>query len=332
MAEIAKKTKRYPTDLTDEEWERMRPFLPKPGKRGRKPATDLRDVLNAIRYMARSGGGWRMLPKDFPPWQTVYWWFRRFVRRFLFKSIHDMAVMIDRERMGREASPSAGILDSQSVKAPGAAARGYDAGKKIVGRKRHIAVDTDGRLLMVNLTTADISDSAGAQMILDAIRKRWPWIKHLFADGAYDRRTLMDKAAAKEFVVGVRRRRDPEHRRAERLRGPAQAMGCRAHLRLDDPLAPPRARLREPHRRLHRHDPRRHGKLTVATHPPFRRRGPTASRAHQGPNTGLCRKDDTMKNQPKSPTHRAYVVTPPTAATLWRKTRLPRFSPRLPLS
>ncbi len=77
MAEIAKKTKRYPTDLTDEEWERMRPFLPKPGKRGRKPATDLREVLNAIRYMARSGGGWRMLPKDFPPWQTVYWWFRR---------------------------------------------------------------------------------------------------------------------------------------------------------------------------------------------------------------------------------------------------------------
>ena len=200
--------KRYPTDLTDEEWERMRPFLPKPGKRGRKSATDLREVLNAIRYMARSGGGWRMLPKDFPPWQTVYWWFRRFVRRFLFKSIHDMAVMIDRERLGREASPSAGILDSQSVKAPGATARGYDAGKKIVGRKRHIAVDTDGRLLMVNLTTADISDSAGAQMILDGIRKRWPWIKHLFADGAYDRRTLMDKAAYNDFVIEVIRRID----------------------------------------------------------------------------------------------------------------------------
>lgn len=208
MAEIARKTKRYPTDLTDEEWERMRAFLPKPAKRGRKPATDLREVLNAIRYMARTGGGWRMLPKDFPPWQTVYWWFRRFVRRFLFKSIHDMAVMIDRERMGREASPSAGILDSQTVKAPGAAVRGYDAGKKIVGRKRHIAVDTEGRLLMVDLTTADISDSAGAQMILDAIRKRWPWIKHLFADGAYDRRALMDKAATKEFVIDVIKRLD----------------------------------------------------------------------------------------------------------------------------
>ncbi len=84
-------------------------------------------------------------------------------------------------------SPTAGVIDSQSVKATQAETRGYDAGKKIVGSKRHIAVDTEGRLLMVNLTIADISDSAGAQAILDGIRKRWPWVKHLFADGAYDR-------------------------------------------------------------------------------------------------------------------------------------------------
>jgi transposase len=96
MAEIEKKTKRYPSDLTDEEWERIRPLLPKPPKKGRKPAVDLREVLNAIRYMARSGGGWRMLPRDFPPWQTVYWWFRRFVRLLLFRTIHDVALMIDR--------------------------------------------------------------------------------------------------------------------------------------------------------------------------------------------------------------------------------------------
>jgi putative transposase len=75
--EEEKKTKRYPSDLTDEEWERINPLLPKPAKRGRKPDVDLREVLNAIRYMARSGGGWRMLPRDFPPWQTVYWWSRR---------------------------------------------------------------------------------------------------------------------------------------------------------------------------------------------------------------------------------------------------------------
>jgi len=123
----------------------------------------------------------------------------------------DVALMIDRERSGREASPSGGVVDSQTVKAPApGATRGFDGGKKIVGRKRHVAVDTDGRLLMVNLTPADISDSAGAQMILDAIRKRWPWIKHLFADGAYDRTQLMDKAAFLDFVIEVIRRIDTE--------------------------------------------------------------------------------------------------------------------------
>lgn len=114
-----------------------------------------------------------MPPKGFPPWQTVYWWFRRFVRLMLFRTIHNIALMLDRERAGREASPSAGIIDSQTIKAPAPGAeRGYDAGKKTAGRKRHIAVDADGRLPMVNLTPADISDSVGAQMILDAIRKR----------------------------------------------------------------------------------------------------------------------------------------------------------------
>jgi putative transposase len=205
------KTKRYPTDLTEEEWSRVEPLLPKPAKTGRRREIDLREVVNAIRYLVRTGCGWRMLPKDFPPWQTVYWWFRRFVRLFLFRTIHDIALMMDREQQGREASPTGGIIDSQSVKAPAPGAqRGYDAGKKVVGRKRHVVVDTDGRLLMVNLTPADISDSAGAQMILDAIRKRWPWLKHLFADGAYDRTQLMDKAAFLDFVIEVVRRINDE--------------------------------------------------------------------------------------------------------------------------
>ena len=151
-----------------------------------------------------------MLPIHFGPWQTVYGWFRELARRFLFQSIHDLALMLDREQAGREASPSAGVIDSQSVKATAPnAQRGYDAGKKIVGRKRHIAVDTDGRLLMVNLTPADISDSAGAQAILDGIRH-------------------------------------PAIRRPERLPGSAAPMGGRTHLRLDDPLAASRARLRDP--------------------------------------------------------------------------------------
>jgi transposase len=211
MAKIAKKTKRYPSDLTDEEWERIAPLMPRALARGRRRTVEFREVINAVRYLVRSGCGWRMLPIHFGSWQTIYWWFRRLARRFLFQTIHDLELMLDREREGREASPSGGVLDSQTVKAPAPnAKRGYDAGKKIVGRKRHIAVDTGGRLLMVNLTPADISDSAGAQTILDGIRKRWPWVKHLFADGAYDRLQLMDKAAYLEFVIEVIRRSDKQ--------------------------------------------------------------------------------------------------------------------------
>ena len=202
MASIERKTKRYPSDLTDEEWAQIEPLLPPPSGRGRKRETDLREVVNAIRYLVRAGCGWRMLPIHFPPWETVYWWFRRLARRFLFKTIHDVALMLDRERVGREMQPSAGVVDSQSVKSPApGAVRGFDAGKKVTGRKRHVVVDTDGRLLMLNITPADISDSAGAQTILAAIRKRRPFVKHLF-----DRAQLLDKAAFLDFVIGFMRR------------------------------------------------------------------------------------------------------------------------------
>jgi transposase len=150
MAEIRKKLKRYPTDMTDEEWSVIEPLLSAPARKGRPRKMNLREVINAVRYLVRTGCGWEMLPINFPPWQTVYWWFREFVRRFLFHAIHDIAVMMDRERVGREASLTAGVIDSQSVEAPMAQTRGFDANKKIVGRKRHIAVDTDGRLVMLN--------------------------------------------------------------------------------------------------------------------------------------------------------------------------------------
>jgi transposase len=149
---------------------------------------DLREILNAIRYMARAGVGWRMLPHDFPPWQTVYWWFRRFVRRLLFRTLHGVALMLDCERMGAQGEPHGGADRQPEHKGPAGTRGGrYDAAKKVKRRcplgtrsvKRHVVVDTDRRLLMVNLSAADVQDAAGAEEIIKTIRKRWSWLKHL---------------------------------------------------------------------------------------------------------------------------------------------------------
>lgn len=128
------------------------------------------------------------------------------MRRFLFATILDICTMLDRHRQKKTLAPSLAVLDSQSVKAPHASDRGIDAHKKIVGRKRHVAVDSDGRLLLVNMTPANVADSTGAQMILDAMYRKWPSVKHFFADGAYERKSLMDKAAYLGFVVEVVKR------------------------------------------------------------------------------------------------------------------------------
>ncbi len=141
----------------------------------------------------------------FGHWRTVYGWFRELARRFLFQTIHDIELMLDRERQGREASPSAAVIEASRSKRRMARRAAMTPARRSSAGKRHIAVDPDGRLLMVNLTT---SDSAGAQVILNTIRKRWPWVKHFFADAAYDRLQLMDKAAYLRFVIEIIRRRD----------------------------------------------------------------------------------------------------------------------------
>src|SRR5215831_19879785 len=181
----------YASDTTDEEWARIEPHLPAMRRRGRPRTTDLRLVVNAMFYIAQSGCQWRMLPKDFPPYTTVQGYFYQWRDDGRWATINHALMTSAREADGREASPTAGVIDSQSVKTTEAAGpRGYDAGKKVNGRKRHLLVDTMGLLIAAIVHRADIQDRDGAPQLLATMRSTFPWLRHIFADAAYAGRKL----------------------------------------------------------------------------------------------------------------------------------------------
>jgi putative transposase len=180
------KRKTYPTDLSDEQWKLLASMLPLPEQLGRKRSVDLRAVFNALCYLTRSGCQWRLLPKEYPKWQTVYYYFRLWRDAECFIVINDTLRQRLRRALGKQAHPSAAIIDSQSVKTDEqASSKGYDAGKKVKGRKRHILVDTLGLLLKAKVLTADVQDRDGAKMLFSEIKETMPRLRLIWADGGY---------------------------------------------------------------------------------------------------------------------------------------------------
>jgi putative transposase len=203
--------KPYPSDLTDEQWAILAPHMPAAAKRGAPRRVALREIVNALLYLNRSGCQWRMLPHDFPDWQVVYDYFRNWRDDGTLKRLNDTLRIQLRLEEGRDAEPSAAILDSQTVKAAGmsaASARGYDAGKKVTGIKRHALVDTNGWLLALLILPADVQDPAGARQLLARLLGELPRLKKIWADGIYSGTLVLWVQALFGWVLEIVKRTD----------------------------------------------------------------------------------------------------------------------------
>ena len=183
---------KYSSDLTHGQWQSIRQLLPPRCRRGRRPI-DRRQIINAILYVVRTGCQWRMLPKNFPNWSTVYGIFWRWRNDGTWQRIHDRLREKIRKAAGKKATPTVAIVDSQSIRtAEGGEERGYDAGKKITGRKRHLAVDTLGLVLAVVVHGASWQDQHGAEWVMDKLGEEFCRLKVIFGDSAYGRSGLPD--------------------------------------------------------------------------------------------------------------------------------------------
>jgi putative transposase len=180
-------SRRYPTDLSDDEWRCISPHLPEPAGQGRPRLHGLRAILDAVFYVLKSGCPWRLLPRDFPPWKTVYDWFRRWRIDGTWERLNTELRERLRCRLGRNPNPSAAIVDSQSVRTTGVGGneRGFDPAKKVEGRKRHLLVDTEGLVLKAKVHSAKVPDQDGLRLLLESARARLSRLKHLWVDAGY---------------------------------------------------------------------------------------------------------------------------------------------------